>query len=277
MFRIWYQIRSSTRQKKRFDWLIRFIELWYSMDELKKEGEKLASRYTRLMSTGQVGEAEMVKIHLTYVNEVRRKKETEIQKWHEKRENLCAEGRYDESIACCDEALRIDPQYDYAWYNKDMALINLGRHAEAIACFECAIKYTLVKPEYLQKISKDVIQFYLKQTTQSIAEKNMGTAHQLLSRIIEFKHILESHKIPEKETGFNQLLMDFIIKLLKGEKAVEVLELLDILDRSEISKYTGFLFPLRILAQYLQTKDEDILNRQRPEVKGIIREILGKM
>jgi len=311
LFRIWYQIRSSTRQKKRFEWLIRFIESWYSLDELKEEKGKLSSKYTYLMEAGQVREAEMVRMHLACVEEVGRKKETKVQEWLEKGGGMFAEGRYDEEIACYDEALRINPQdvyawnnkgvslgdlgrydeaiacYDealrinpqdaYAWNNKGGALYKLGRYDEAIVCYDNATEYALTKPEDLQGISKGIIQFYLEQISRAILEKNMGIAQQLLSKIIAFKQALELHKVSEKAAGFNQLLMNSLIKLLKEEKAGEVIELLDILDKSEIRKYTAFLFPLKILAQYLQDKDEDILNRQKPEVKGIIKEILGKI
>jgi tetratricopeptide (TPR) repeat protein len=186
-------------------------------------------------------------------------------------------GRHDEALTCFNKALKINPQDTYAWICKGIALGNLGRYDEAITCVNNALKCALNKPEDLLEVSSFLIKFYSERISNAIAEENMGTARQLLDKVIELKSALELHKIPEKKTSFNQQLMDFFIELLKKKKIDAVLELIEILDKSKISKYTGFLFPLKILAQYLQTGEEDILNRQRPEVKGIIKEVLSKI
>lgn len=315
LFRIWYQIRSSTRQKKRFACLLEFINLWYSLDELKEQRQKLESKYTRFMEAGQAQRAEMVKMHLEYVQEVEAQKERtrkiDVQEWLDKGGKLFKEDRYEEALSCCDEALRIDPQdasawhnkgmalgnlgryeevlscceealridpqYPYAWAGKGVALYNLGRYEEAIVCFDNGLKYALIKTEYLPKVGTGATKFYLERISKAIAEGNMGTTQQFLGKIIELKSELEAHKTPEKMTGFNQLLIDSFIELLKKKQSGPMLELIKILEESRISKQTGFLFPLKILAQYLQSKDEDILNRQRPEVKSIIKEILSKI
>ncbi|MFH0775775.1 MAG: tetratricopeptide repeat protein [bacterium] len=186
-------------------------------------------------------------------------------------------GRNDESLICYDTALDIDPQNAKAWFTKGMVLSMLGRNDESLICFDNALRYILTKREDLLMVSKGVAEFYLSRLTQAITEGNIGTAKQLLDKIIKIKDTLEEHKVPEKEVGFNQLMMNFFVELLKKKQSAGVLELLEILDTSKISQYIGFLFPFKILAEYLQNKDEDILNRQRPEIKGIIKEVLSKI
>jgi tetratricopeptide (TPR) repeat protein len=59
--------------------------------------------------------------------------------WINKGASLCALGRREEAIRCCDEALAIDPRDAFAWSNKGSALSELGRHEEAISCYEQAL------------------------------------------------------------------------------------------------------------------------------------------
>ncbi|QDL07987.1 prenyltransferase [Brasilonema octagenarum UFV-E1] len=54
-------------------------------------------------------------------------------------------GRYEEAIASYDQALKIKPDYDSAWNNRGIALQNLGRYEEAIASYDQALKF---KPDY---------------------------------------------------------------------------------------------------------------------------------
>jgi len=49
-------------------------------------------------------------------------------------------GKYQEAIACCDEAIRINSRSAEAWVNKGMALGDLSKYQEAIACYDEAIK-----------------------------------------------------------------------------------------------------------------------------------------
>ena len=49
-------------------------------------------------------------------------------------------GIYQEAIEWLDKALRIDPNYEYAWNSKGFALYNLGKYQEAIECFDKALR-----------------------------------------------------------------------------------------------------------------------------------------
>jgi tetratricopeptide (TPR) repeat protein len=48
--------------------------------------------------------------------------------------------KYNEEIECYDEAIRLDPNNDSAWYDKSLALNKLGKFEEAGECFEKARK-----------------------------------------------------------------------------------------------------------------------------------------
>lgn len=45
---------------------------------------------------------------------------------------------YGDAIECCDQALKINPSFAWAWYNKGFALHRLGHKPEARICYERA-------------------------------------------------------------------------------------------------------------------------------------------
>ncbi len=45
-------------------------------------------------------------------------------------------GRLDEALPCFDEALRLEPDNDIAWYNKGDTFVQLADYAQAITCYE---------------------------------------------------------------------------------------------------------------------------------------------
>ena len=55
--------------------------------------------------------------------------------WSNKGEALVDQGKYDEAITACNEAIRLDPNYAKAWSIKGLALEALGRTTEADAAF----------------------------------------------------------------------------------------------------------------------------------------------
>ena len=55
--------------------------------------------------------------------------------WNNKAESLNDQGKHDEAIKTCDEAIRLNPKYANAWNNMGNALKGLGRDKEADASF----------------------------------------------------------------------------------------------------------------------------------------------
>jgi tetratricopeptide (TPR) repeat protein len=91
--------------------------------------------------------------------------------------------RYDDAILCFDEALRIDPQNDVAWFLKAENLLGLKSYQDAIICYDKAISldpnfinainnkgYTLIEMNdlknaaltYEESLSKDTKQVFVK-------------------------------------------------------------------------------------------------------------------
>ena len=84
----------------------------------------------------------------------------EAQEWNNKGVDLGKNGRIEEALAACDQALKIDPEFVEAWINKGSALNELGRHQEAIEAYDQALK---IDPGFAQaKKNRDSILNYLK-------------------------------------------------------------------------------------------------------------------
>ena len=54
-------------------------------------------------------------------------------------------GKYEESIKCYDEAIKLNPKNENAWNNKGYSLNNIGKYEESIKCFDESIK---LNPKY---------------------------------------------------------------------------------------------------------------------------------
>ena len=59
--------------------------------------------------------------------------------WCRKGDSLVALGRWEEAIACYDQALAVRPRYAVAWNNKGRCLADLGRSEEAMICCDRAL------------------------------------------------------------------------------------------------------------------------------------------
>ena len=57
------------------------------------------------------------------------------QDWISKGNALYEQGKFNESITCYDNAIKLDPEFAAAWYNKGIALKKLGRDEESEQCF----------------------------------------------------------------------------------------------------------------------------------------------
>ena len=48
--------------------------------------------------------------------------------------------KYEESIKCYDEAIKLNPKNENSWYNKGVSFNQLGKYEEAIKCYDELIK-----------------------------------------------------------------------------------------------------------------------------------------
>ena len=60
--------------------------------------------------------------------------------WYNKALDLRKLGRYEDSIVCLNEALKINPDYMKAWRNRGLAIGELDRYKDAVRCVDKALK-----------------------------------------------------------------------------------------------------------------------------------------
>jgi tetratricopeptide (TPR) repeat protein len=144
LFRIWYQMRTGGRYKKRLRFLVEFLQIWYPVEELKKKREELSAQ---LAIAKSIAEREETKEILGYFEEaLMRKPEVvvlaEEEAWKEIEEGTAYahKGQYDEAISCYQEAVKIKEDMHWAWYNMGIAYAHKGQYDEAITCYDKALE-----------------------------------------------------------------------------------------------------------------------------------------
>ena len=50
------------------------------------------------------------------------------------------QGKLEESVACYNESLRLNPEDEVAWFNKGLSLYELDNYKESVLCFEHVIR-----------------------------------------------------------------------------------------------------------------------------------------
>jgi tetratricopeptide (TPR) repeat protein len=65
--------------------------------------------------------------------------------WLDESKDLIDSKRYEEALAACEQAIRLDPTYALAYYNQGWAFDELKRHEEAISAYDQAIR---LNPNY---------------------------------------------------------------------------------------------------------------------------------
>jgi tetratricopeptide (TPR) repeat protein len=73
--------------------------------------------------------------------------------WSYKAKALIGQKNYDQAIKCYNEILKIEPKCLEIWNDMGDALINLGRYHEAIECFNRIIKFDPASPNLPQQLS----------------------------------------------------------------------------------------------------------------------------
>ncbi|MDE4907533.1 tetratricopeptide repeat protein [Methanogenium marinum] len=93
-------------------------------------------------------------------------------------------GRFEEAIACFDEAIAIDPDFAEAWFGKGISNYNLQRYDEALTSFDEAIA---INPDF-----KDA--WYFKGTTLT----DMGRDDEAAYYFEQAERCNTEHSLPEK-------------------------------------------------------------------------------
>ncbi|MBN4002635.1 tetratricopeptide repeat protein [Nostoc sp. LPT] len=130
-----------------FDWRSGVFELPTAPELVEQESNRLLlegdyEEYLQLSSEEKIGKILEIQelITETYQKVIRRSNLLF------KMGNLLFAGNeYEGAITSYEQALKIQPEYHYAWNGKGNALVNLGRNAEAIASYDKALKF---KPDF---------------------------------------------------------------------------------------------------------------------------------
>ena len=90
-------------------------------------------------------------------------------------------GSIQEAAESYDEALRLDPANVYLWVNKGKALANMGRFQDAIACFDqaSAINSSYVEPLFLKAVSYTHLDVYKRQpflSTKTLSPRSISSS-----------------------------------------------------------------------------------------------------
>ncbi len=75
VFRIWHQMRFSTPTRRRLEFLIEFIRIWYTSGEWKREVDRLMGEYRNAVSEKRLMDVERFGEHLEYFAEAAPKME----------------------------------------------------------------------------------------------------------------------------------------------------------------------------------------------------------
>jgi len=54
--------------------------------------------------------------------------------------DLYEQAKFEESLACYNESISLNPKEGLAWFNKGMSLYELEKNKESVVCFDEAIK-----------------------------------------------------------------------------------------------------------------------------------------
>jgi len=147
IFRIWYQMRTGGRHRRRIQFLVTFLQIWYSQEELKRKIvtiEEVFFSLQKVIKDELITEPDIVSgawFTMGYVYDNK--------------------GKYDEAIICYKQAVKIKPDKHNAWYNMANAYRNKGEYDEAIKCYENCIKFSLLT-RIREKEVKEFGEYFIK-------------------------------------------------------------------------------------------------------------------
>jgi len=170
LFRIWREMRT-TKGRRRIGFLVKFLKIWYSPEELIEEMEKLETRFGDLVKCGASMEAKKLVEHLWYLQEAAplglkclihqsrvsklleigdakeaedeveelkkeaktaKKKEVLIAALQEEAQLYFFKGDYEEALNNLTKASEIKADSHKIWHNRGHVLKILGRYEEAL-------------------------------------------------------------------------------------------------------------------------------------------------
>ena len=79
LFRMWYQMRTSPKLRKKIEMFVEFIQIWYSSEELKSEVDKLNKLFSEQLEKNNISRAKSILEQLDYFAEASLEVGTQMQ------------------------------------------------------------------------------------------------------------------------------------------------------------------------------------------------------
>ncbi|MBF0456983.1 MAG: tetratricopeptide repeat protein [Nitrospirae bacterium] len=210
-------------------------------------------------------------------------------------------GEHDKAIEACNKALEINSKYDGAWYNLGNAYSATGRPHKAIAAYIKALEFdpenyrTLnnlgviyliigqhkkgfnallssikIQPNEKLPLNGMFYLFYITFVHEAI-KGNAANALYSLQKMIEVSYAT----ILKKE------MQDFFVnsfkEIAKSKKYNFLRQALDEVKKTGEDELYELLRPFDIIVKYYETKDENVIERLKPEVRLIVDEIMKEI
>jgi tetratricopeptide (TPR) repeat protein len=173
LYSVWYQMRFGRGARRRIEWLVAFLRLWYTPEQFHQEGMSLGSRFETMFHGGRVAEARTIlescralaaaaklipgaAAGWSWVASGSADLEStpsggtdwsKAQRWIERGDSQFIRGRRQEAVDCFEHALELQPDLQDVWFRKASALDILGHFEEALASYDRSLQ---IRPEQPQ-------------------------------------------------------------------------------------------------------------------------------
>ena len=235
IFRIWYQMRTGGRHRRRIQFLITFLQIWYEEKELKREIRTIEKECSLLITAGRAEEAETIKEQAGYFREALKGLVKNKEKGAEQLQGAWKKidtGQFDNAITILDEIVMDKTITDTdiisgTWLAMGYAYSNKREYDKAIESYRQAIiKFSQAK--------------------------------------------VEEEEIEEFGKGLVDMFK-YILKLKRYEDANKIFCLCE----TKLPKdMLGLLYPIKVAIDYLITGNKTLIERQPIEFRQTIEDIL---
>ncbi len=177
-------------------------------------------------------------------------------------------GRHEEALESFDRAVQIQPDHANAWWDRGLAFYNLNRHEEALESARKAKE--LAKAQGTDDVSRSASGLAaaagLLISLRSLEEGNPGSARRALEGAIEDGKGAEGER-------FQSMLFAYLKDMLSSSKMEFAREAIGIIVSELGEDYGRLLRPFSMAIEYMETRDESILDRLQQEERELVLQI----
>jgi len=291
VFRVWHQMRYSQKSRRRLEFLIEFLRIWYSEKEWKTEIQRLLEDYKSLSSERRFEDASPIIEHLGYLFDSSPKPEMKYEVEDDLIKTCIESGDYShaeeilqERMEKYKEAVKFKSDFHETFYFWGMTLLSLSYIKkdydekdqllrDAIEKLEKAISIVSnLKLEKDEKFyGKNLVRVIIARYVLSIRNRNMGLAIKL------YGAILDQQKLLGKEE-YSEIVVN-LFESIVNEQNMEICEqLFNMIKERNLMDIYELLTPYAKAVEFWKEKDEnkraEILDTLNPELRQIVEEII---